>query len=329
MNLENRFRQSVIVTLAKRAANRCSNPDCGAITSGPSDDPNDSVNVGVAAHIYGANPGSARFDPVMTTVERSDISNAIWLCGNCHKLIDDDPTRYPAGLLFEWQREHERNISEQVGKAGAEIRHRYEKRHLEEFGRLSYLSERLIIEKDRFWEYKLTAEVLRFEMEPILRRWKALQHRLYVKPTFRVARSDFIPWLMSRSDELVSICNAINNLINHELARALGEPGVPGNDVDIVTTCRLVAELCQSGLDWEEQVHFVATDEIFDDILYLLVGAAGIVIDQVAKVPTFISDLFSAGDPGPGEHRLHLTVAFPEGWSDSMDAATKKVSGLI
>ena len=34
MAVEDRFKQSVIVTLAKRAANRCSNPNCGAITSG-------------------------------------------------------------------------------------------------------------------------------------------------------------------------------------------------------------------------------------------------------------------------------------------------------
>lgn len=74
---ENRFKPSTVALLAKRAANRCSNPDCGAITSGPTEDLNGSVNVGQAAHIYGANPGSARFDPTMTVAERSDISNAI------------------------------------------------------------------------------------------------------------------------------------------------------------------------------------------------------------------------------------------------------------
>ena len=156
---EDRFKQAVIVTLAKRAANRCSNPDCGAITSGPTDEPDGAVNVGEAAHIYGANPGSARYDSDMGSADRSAITNAVWLCGNCHKLVDDDPGKYPAGLLFEWQREHERRISEQVGKASAEIRQRYEKRHLEEFGRLSYLAERLILEKDAYWEYLLTAEV--------------------------------------------------------------------------------------------------------------------------------------------------------------------------
>ena len=97
MAVEDRFKQSVIVTLAKRAANRCSNPNCGAITSGPTEEPNGSVNVGEAAHIYGANPGSARYDPDMTSTDRSAITNAIWLCSNCHKLVDDDPIKSQLG----------------------------------------------------------------------------------------------------------------------------------------------------------------------------------------------------------------------------------------
>lgn len=190
MATEDRFKQAVVAILAKRAANRCSNPDCGAITSGPADDPSGSINVGEAAHIYGANPGSARFNAGMASSDRSSITNAIWLCSNCHKMIDDDPDRYPAGLLFEWQTEHERTISEQIGKAGAELRRKYEERHLEELGRLSYLSERIIREKGDFWDYRLTAEALRFEMAPVLERWNALGRGLYMRSNYRVPRLD-------------------------------------------------------------------------------------------------------------------------------------------
>ena len=215
MAAEDRFKQAIIATLAKRAANRCSNPDCGAITSGPSIAPDDAVNVGEAAHIYGANPGSARYDSDMSPSERSAISNGVWLCGNCHKLIDDDPLRYPAGLLYEWQRNHERSISELVGKAGGKLRQKYETRHLEEFGRLSYLAERLILEKDDFWEYRLTAEVLRFEMAPILRRWNALKRRLYTKPISRVTQEEFTPWLFLKIEEIKSIAHAFSLSLIH------------------------------------------------------------------------------------------------------------------
>jgi hypothetical protein len=328
MASEDRFKQAIINTLAKRAANVCSNPDCQAITSGPSAIALESVNVGEAAHIYGANPGSARYAPDMTSADRSSISNAIWVCGNCHKIIDDDPIRFPAGLLFEWQRAHEAHISERIGKAGAEARKRYEVRHLEEFGRLSYLSERLITEKDALWEYRLTSEVLRFETAPILQRWDALKKGLYTQPITKIDRENFVPWFISRLAEAAGIVNSMATLVNDELKLAWGEPGVPGNDIAIVATARLLAEACRASLVWEETVRFVASDEIFDEVRQLLSGTAGRIIDQVRRIPEFLSQDFVDGE-ATGSFKLDLVISLSEGWHDQIDAAMERVRNKL
>jgi hypothetical protein len=320
-----RFKQTAVATLAKRAANQCANPDCGAVTSGPSDDPSAFVNVGEAAHIYGANPGSARYDPAMESADRSAITNAIWLCGNCHKLVDDDPARFPAGLLFEWQREHERRVAEQVGKAGAAARQRYEQRHLEEFGRLSYLAERIILEKGDFWEYRLTAEVLRFETEPVLRRWNALKRGLYMKPNRRIEKADCVPWAQTRIAELLQMARGFSELLNVEFARAWGEPGVAGSDVEIVSTCRLFSEMCASAVAWEEETRFANVDEIFEEVRRLFVGVAGQLLDEAFKVPAYLGTVFS-GEVEPGEYGLHLTVSLPDGWNNSLDVALARAA---
>jgi len=325
MTSEDRFKQAVIATLAKRAAYRCSNPDCGAITSGPADDPNDSINVGEAAHIYGASPGSARYDSEMSSSNRSAISNAIWLCSNCHKCVDDDPLRFPAGLLFEWQRDHEQKIARRIGKAGVELRRKYEARHLEEFGRLSYLAERLILEKDALWEYRLTAEVLRFEMAPILQRWSSLKRGLYVKPSAQVSKENFIQWVLLRIAEVSAICKAFTELANIEFARAWGEPGVAGSDVEIVLTARLFAEMCQSALTWEETVRFVSVDEVSCEVLTLFIGTAGRVIDEAAKLPEFLSETLANENVGGEIYRLDLLLSVEDGWEERVDAALARV----
>ena len=103
------FNRSVIDRLAKRAGMRCSNPDCRAPTSGPSLDPSGVTITGVAAHICAASPGGARYDSDMTTEQRSDLSNGIWLCQTHAKLIDDDELSFPTHLLHEWKA-----ISEQI-----------------------------------------------------------------------------------------------------------------------------------------------------------------------------------------------------------------------
>ncbi len=320
---EDRFKSAVINTLAKRAANICSNPDCGAITSGPADDPQQSVSVGEAAHIYGAHQGSARYEPTMLSEARSDITNAVWLCRNCHKMVDDDESRFPAGLLFEWRREHERHMAERLGKAGSLARDRYIERHLGEFSGLSYLAEQIVIDKPPHWEYKLTAEVLRIKAGPVLKRWGFLKKKLYSKPVVVIPLSEVMAWLQARHSELSSIVGALGVLVREEFQRAWGEPGLPGSDIEIVAVCGLFADACLSVLEWEESVRFVQLPPEFEGVRELLIGIGGAQLDEVAKIPAYLTELVS-GEPMPGEHKLVLTFAFPPDWAERYSAALER-----
>jgi hypothetical protein len=89
--------------LAKRVANRCSNPGCRHLTSGPQEDPTKAVNIGVAAHITAASADGPRFDRSLMPDERRSVENGIWLCQSCAKLVDNDPIRYGADVLRQWK----------------------------------------------------------------------------------------------------------------------------------------------------------------------------------------------------------------------------------
>ncbi len=94
---------------------KCSNPNCRRSTSGPQEDPNKVVNIGVAAHITAASEGGPRFEQNMSTEERSSEANGIWLCQTCAKLIDNDPMHYPIDLLNRW-----RSLSEEAARLDIE-----------------------------------------------------------------------------------------------------------------------------------------------------------------------------------------------------------------
>jgi hypothetical protein len=72
--------------------------------------------VGVAAHISAASPGGPRYNPSLTAAERIDPNNAIWLCQNCAKLVDNDVARYSVGLLKKWKRDAENMALLAIGK---------------------------------------------------------------------------------------------------------------------------------------------------------------------------------------------------------------------
>lgn len=75
-----------------------------------------SLNVGVAAHITGASPGGPRFDPELSNESRRGADNAIWLCQNCAKLVDNDPVRFDVSELRKWKREAEARALESIGR---------------------------------------------------------------------------------------------------------------------------------------------------------------------------------------------------------------------
>ena len=86
------------------------------LTMGPNSIENKATNIGVAAHITAASPGGPRFDGALTQEDRSSISNAIWLCQSCSKLIDSDTSKYTVKLLNGWKKEVERQTELKLNK---------------------------------------------------------------------------------------------------------------------------------------------------------------------------------------------------------------------
>jgi hypothetical protein len=111
MNLTDRDRK----LLWTKAANRCSYRFGGEICARPLtlDAETKAVVVGQECHIVGEKRKAARF--LDDFPERESYSNAILLCGDHHKLIDDPQTRdqYPAQLLRTIKAEHERAVTSQ------------------------------------------------------------------------------------------------------------------------------------------------------------------------------------------------------------------------
>lgn len=97
------FNKEIRLALSRRVGDFCSKPGCRNHTSGPHSDPGKVADTGVAAHITAAAPGGPRYNPKLTSEERSSADNGIWLCQNHAKLIDSDPATYPEALLREWK----------------------------------------------------------------------------------------------------------------------------------------------------------------------------------------------------------------------------------
>jgi hypothetical protein len=184
------------------------------------------------------------------------------------------------------------------------------------------------LDKDDFWEYRLTAEVLRFETSPVLRRWKSLERSLYSKANYGVSKVEFTDWFQVRLREVTQISEAFSELTNIEFQRAWGDPGVPGDEMAIVETCRLFAAMLTRAVEWEETVRFAHVPDVFEEVTGHFIGIAGRFIDEAAKLPAYLQTVFG-GTVEPGSYQLNMTLTLPEGWNAAIEAAMARAVDKI
>jgi hypothetical protein len=89
-----------IKLLFARSGNRCAFPKCRAPMA-----LNETLT-GEVCHIKGARPGSARYDPGQTDVERHAYANLVLMCPTHHTVIDDEET-YTVERLCKIKAAHE------------------------------------------------------------------------------------------------------------------------------------------------------------------------------------------------------------------------------
>ncbi len=103
VNLRDEFKERTRRLLEDRVRSCCSNPDCRCPTSGPGSFEDSVKRVGCASHITAASLGGPRYNRNLSSEERRSAQNGIWLCCNCHVLVDSDPIAYPVDLLVQWK----------------------------------------------------------------------------------------------------------------------------------------------------------------------------------------------------------------------------------
>lgn len=103
MSRESDFKARTKNVLAKRSGYRCNNPECRRMTIGAHSNPNKFISLGQACHIEAASPGGPRYNPALSIEERQKVTNGIWLCYSCSKLIDSDPDRFTVDVLNGWK----------------------------------------------------------------------------------------------------------------------------------------------------------------------------------------------------------------------------------
>lgn len=99
------FSSSTIEKLYKSNGGLCSR--CGRMTTAYNHENLKYISIGEAGHIFGAkrtSDKSPRSNSTLTNDFLKNFENGIWLCKNCHKLIDDAEKDFSSDLLLKMKK---------------------------------------------------------------------------------------------------------------------------------------------------------------------------------------------------------------------------------
>lgn len=325
------FSKNITDTLAKRAGFVCSNPDCRVSTVGPNAEPHKYTTIGEAAHICGARSGSARYDGNMSDAARGEITNAIWLCTNCHTQIDKDAGKFPASLLFVWREDHERYVGTELGNASDRIRVDALSTELDQFKTYPPIVRRIVADKPIGWEYRLTAELLRHLSRPALRRLRDLNDGLYTRPAEIIEDNAAFPWIHARLAEMETLVSPLEKLLSL-LTKSWGSPGQEGNIYEIHHVCILISQALDQISIYEERLNFAIVPDKYKSILNLLQNCLGSQAHKFETIPLELENalaLIGTNHGGTKENPLVIekiiVFELPDGWENRMKKELAKL----
>src|SRR4051812_44855234 len=88
-----------------------------------------------------------------------------------------------------------------LGKPGDQLREKIAIEHLKQFADTSLLAQQIILDRPKFWEFKLTAEIFRSELGLIHSKWQQLKRDLYVRKSTLVDMAIFSDWLGAKIND--------------------------------------------------------------------------------------------------------------------------------
>lgn len=302
----NRFSSSTIANLSKRASNTCSNPYCRIPTSGPHSDNEKAVNIGVAAHIRGANSGSARYDAAMLPTARSSISNGIWLCQSCSKLIDNDEARFTVEMLNRWKMRHEEDILEQLGYSFGEKELRDDIKRIMKQESSSALQ--IAIDRPDYWQFLLLSELWNGVFERTRLKCSEIRRGVAYKPLHHVlTSSDVLHWTKSVSKDLVNILHLFASIMQFTV------DGKEDFSIEVlrryVRTRQHIEDGCNALVEWDLNVLFTSFPSALDDLSQRYLNITESILADLEPLTIKMTSL--AVEKATGEHSIVVKPSLP------------------
>ncbi|MGK4000663.1 hypothetical protein [Sorangium sp. So ce1024] len=242
----------------------------------------------------------------MTSDERSNIFNGIWLCSWCATLIDKDERRFPVEVLFRWRQQHEADILREQRADPGEFERRDELQKL--FSNEPAAALQVALDQPENWPAFLVVELLRTRMRVQRKRRDDLRNGFRFASSRYISIERFHQWVIERAYDLPKLVTMAARVVTHKLDPAMDskEP----TPSELLESANAIEHVCDGLHEWELNVHRTIFPEEYADLKERMQGQTNTFFSELERLPLEIAK--PLGDPSAaGTYQIHLNFIVP------------------
>lgn len=186
----------------------------------------------------------------------------------------------------------------------------------------SYASEsseaqRLAREKPKYWEFLLTAELLKNKIAEVRRQFERQKIGLAHVPSRLLSGREFLDWVQAKLHDLISVIGALQKQLPI-IQDSWGPPGKPGDVQKIKQGVDEFIQLCNQLVDWEKDLQSNIPPEPARRLKETMKGWTEGVLQEMERLPVELLRPFKDCAEPTGEFKIQLTLKSPP--MDQFDA---------
>ncbi len=168
----------------------------------------------------------------------------------------------------------------------------------------------LALNQPYYWEYLLTAELLKTKIADIRYKLIDLEKGLIYKQSKHMDKADFIKFIASKCTDLSSLIGLLKTAVTEEIPKSWGEPRNPGNPIVIKRTVDKVVSGCNELFEWESDLHFVIPPNSFTILKQKMAGWTMQIFKQIEGIYEKLLKPFEQSDP-KGQYNIDIIFEQP------------------
>jgi hypothetical protein len=145
-------------------------------------------------------------------------------------------------------------------------------------------AQQLAREKPKFWEYRLTAELLESKLAEVRRQMDRQNKGLAHIPERPIGGLEFFSWNAAKFRDLISLAQAFQKQMPI-IQESWGPPGKPGDIQKIKQSVDDLVQLCNQLVDWEKDLRATVPPEPARRVKQTMNGWTEYMLKEIERLP--------------------------------------------